>query len=127
EKIAEYGKAFYKKGDRKITLNFALADGIPVDPGVLLRYFNPDKFLIKITPVNPTYQASKNKISSYILPDEEDYEIINALREVGYEVILSIGELAENHIGSNCGQHVTNYLKEKDKIKGGYTYPVQIV
>jgi len=127
EKIAEYGKAFYKRGDRKITLNFALADGIPVDPGVLLRHFNPDKFLIKITPVNPTYQASKNKISSYILPDEEDYEIINALREVGYEVILSIGELAENHIGSNCGQHVTNYLKEKDKIKGGYTYPVQIV
>lgn len=127
EKIAEYGKAFYKKGDRKITLNFALADGIPVDPDVLLRHFNPDKFLIKITPVNPTYQASKNKISSYILPDEEDYEIINALREVGYEVILSIGELAENHIGSNCGQHVTNYLKEKDKIKGGYTYPVQIV
>lgn len=127
EKIAEYGKAFYKKGDRKITLNFALADGIPVDPDVLLRHFSPAKFLIKITPVNPTYQASKNKISSYILPDEEDYEIINALREVGYEVILSIGELAENHIGSNCGQHVTNYLKEKNKIKGGYTYPVQIV
>jgi len=127
EKIAEYGETFYREGDRKITLNFALADGILVDPDVLLRHFNPDKFLIKITPVNPTYQASENKISSYILPDEEDYEIIKALREVGYEVILSIGELAENHIGSNCGQHVTNYLKEKDKIKGGYTYPVQIV
>ena len=127
EKIAEYGKVFYKRGDRKITLNFALADGIPVDPDVLLRHFNPAKFLIKITPVNPTHQARENKISSHILPHKENYEIINALGKVGYEVILSIGELAENHIGSNCGQHVTNYLKEGEKIEGGYTYLPQIV
>jgi len=127
DKMAEYGKAFYKKGERKITLNFALADGIPVNPDVLLRHFDPGKFLIKITPVNPTYRASENKISSYILPDEENYEIINTLRGVGYEVILSIGELAENDIGSNCGQHVINYLQESGKIEGGYTYPLRIV
>ncbi|KPL00772.1 MAG: radical SAM protein [candidate division Zixibacteria bacterium SM23_73_3] len=127
EKIAEYGKAFYKKGERKLTLNFALADGMPVKPDVLLRHFNPDKFLIKITPVNPTCRASANKIFSCVLPDEKKYEIIDALNEAGYEVILSIGELAENDIGSNCGQHVTSYLKERDKIKGGYTFPLQIV
>jgi len=121
EKIAKYGESFYRKGDRKITLNFALADAMPISPNVLLRHFTPDKFLIKITPVNPTYQANKNKISSHILPNKEDYSIINVLREVGYEVILSIGELAENDIGSNCGQHITNYLKSKKNIKGGYT------
>jgi 23S rRNA (adenine2503-C2)-methyltransferase len=122
EKIAKYGQAFYRKGERKITLNFALGNGMPIDPNVLLRHFTPDKFLIKITPVNPTYQASENKISSHILPSKEKYEIIDSLREAGYEVILSIGELEENHIGSNCGQHITNYLKEKKDIKGGYTY-----
>ena len=125
--IAEYGKAFYREGGRKVTLNFALADGIPVDPNVLLRYFPLDKFLIKITPINPTYRASQNKISSYILPDKENYEIIDALKEVGYQVILSIGELAENHIGSNCGQYITNYKREKKEIRGGYTYPLQKV
>lgn len=120
--IAKYGEAFYRKDERKITLNFAITNGIPVDPDVLLQHFTPDKFLIKITPVNPTFQASKNRMLSNIITYEEDYEIINTLRDADYEVILSIGELAENHIGSNCGQHVTNYLRERDKIKGAYTY-----
>ena len=124
DKISEYGKAFYKKGERKITLNFALADGMPVNPDVLLHYFPPDTFLIKITPVNPTYRANENEISSHILPEKEKYEIIETLRESGYEVILSIGELEENYIGSNCGQHVTNYMREKKTIKNGYTYPI---
>lgn len=124
EKIANYGKAFYRKGERKITLNFALAEGMPVNPDILLNYFDPHSFLIKITPVNPTYRASNNKIYSHILPDKEKYEIIEALRKVGYEVILSIGELAENHIGSNCGQYITNYLKKNEHVEGGYTYPM---
>ena len=126
-KIAEYGEAFYQNNERKITLNFALAEGMPVNPDVLLRHFTPDKFIIKITPVNPTFRACKNEISSHILPDKEKYEIIEALREAGYEVILSIGELEENHIGSNCGQHIQNYLKEKEIIESGYTYRLEKV
>lgn len=127
EKIAEYGEAFYRKGERKITLNFALANGMPVKSEVLLHRFDPEKFLVKITPVNPTYRAMRNEISSYILPEKEKYEIIEELKDAGYEVILSIGELAENYIGSNCGQHVANYLREKEIIEGGYTYPIQVV
>jgi len=127
EKIGEYGKSFFKEGERKITLNFALAEGMPVNPDVLLKYFNPHSFLIKITPVNPTYRSSNNEIYSHILPDKENYEIIEALKKSGYEVILSIGELTENHIGSNCGQYITNYLKEKGNIEGGYTFPLHKV
>ncbi len=63
EKIAEYGRAFYEKGTRKITLNFALARNYPVDANLLERYFPPDIFLIKITPINPTYAAVKNQIT----------------------------------------------------------------
>lgn len=124
-RIADYGNTFYRSGERKITLNFALAEGMPVDPDVLLRYFTPDKFLLKVTPVNPTYQVSKNNLSSHIQPDKENYEIIEKLREAGYRVILSIGDWEENHIGSNCGQHITNYLREKSPITNGYTYPLQ--
>jgi 23S rRNA (adenine2503-C2)-methyltransferase len=125
EKMAEYGEAFYRKGERKITLNFALVEEVPVNPDILLRYFDPGKFLVKITPVNPTYQASENNISSHILPDEENYEVIDALRQRGYQVILSIGELAENDIGSNCGQHWLNFLRANGKLKDGYTYPLK--
>ncbi|MFQ6031821.1 MAG: radical SAM protein, partial [Candidatus Zixiibacteriota bacterium] len=127
EKIAQYGESFYREGERKITLNFALGNRMPVNPNLLLHHFAPDKFLIKITPVNPTFRASENKISSQIMPNKEKYEIIDALREVGYEVILSIGELAENDIGSNCGQYITNYLRKKKTIEGGYKYPIEEV
>ncbi|MCK4272375.1 radical SAM protein [bacterium] len=125
--IAEYGGEFYRKGERKITLNFALAEGMPVDGDLLLRHFDPDIFLVKITPVNPTYSARKHGISSQVIPDMERYEIVETLRAAGYEVILSIGELAENHIGSNCGQHITNYLNKKEAVQGGYTYPLRKV
>ena len=122
-RIGKYGDSFYRIGERKITLNFALGDGMPVDPKVLLHHFDPDKFLIKITPVNPTYRAKENKIASHILPEKGKYKIIDALREAGYEVILSIGELEENDIGSNCGQYLSNYLKQKKGAVAGYTYP----
>lgn len=32
--IAEYGEEFYERGDRKITLNFTLGKGIPVEPDI---------------------------------------------------------------------------------------------
>jgi 23S rRNA (adenine2503-C2)-methyltransferase len=126
--IGDYGKRFHTDDGRKVTLNFALAEGMPIDPGILLVHFPPDKFVIKITPINPTFSAKKNKITSQILPHQENYEIIDRLKDSGYEVILSIGEILENDIGSNCGQHVMNYLKEKEKnsgvVTGGYTYPL---
>lgn len=127
EKIAEYGESFHRKGERKITLNFALADGMTVDPDILLHHFSPDTFLIKITPVNPTYRAVKNKLTSHIHPEKENYDIIDALRNAGYEVILSIGELAENYIGSNCGQYISHFMREKEIVKGGYTYSLKPV
>ena len=124
KKIANYGESFYKKGERKVTLNFALGDNIPVDTNVLRDYFDPDIFFIKITPVNPTYQAVKNNITSQITPNQEKYDTIDALRDANYEVLLSIGEWEESLIGSNCGQHIMNYLRKKKKIERGYTYPL---
>ncbi|HDD60104.1 MAG: radical SAM protein [Thermoplasmata archaeon] len=126
EKISRYGEAFYDDGGRKITLNFALADGMPVEPKVLLRYFSPELFLIKITPVNPTYQAVKNKLSSDRVSREWG-RIIERLSSSGYEVILSIGELEENRIGSNCGQYITACQKERRSVRGAYSYRPQRV
>jgi len=125
--MAAYGERFYTPGDRKITLNFALAEGQPVDPPVLLKYFDPEKFLIKITPLNPTYQAAEHGLTSYIDPNHQnqEYAIVDALREAGYQVIMAIGEVEENYIGSNCGQYVRKHLKAIDRKIEGYTYKVE--
>jgi 23S rRNA (adenine2503-C2)-methyltransferase len=125
--MAAYGERFYTPGDRKITLNFALAQGAPVDPEILLKHFNPDIFLVKITPLNPTYKARESGLTSYIQPSEdgESYTVIKALRQAGYQVILSIGELEENLIGSNCGQYIKRHITASQAIEGGYTYCLQ--
>lgn len=125
--MAEYGERFYAPGDRKITLNFALAQGMPVEPGALLEHFSPDKFLVKITPLNPTYRARENQLSSYIDPQQAEahYDLVAALRKAGYEVIVSIGETEENRIGSNCGQYLKRHLAARSAIPDGYTYELQ--
>jgi len=126
-KMAAYGQRFYQPGDRKITLNFALAKEMPIDPQVLLKHFTPDKFLIKITPLNPTYKATEQNLSSYIDPHNqgEEYHLVRDLEDAGYHVIVSIGEVEENYIGSNCGQYVRRHLEAREQIQGGYTYSLQ--
>ncbi|MCL0066211.1 radical SAM protein [Dehalococcoidia bacterium] len=123
--IAQYGDSFHENGDQKIGLNFALADGMPVDSEVLLKYFSPEKFLIKITPINPTHRAVQNELRSYVdaYCEMKEYPLIDQLRSSGYEVILSIGETEENSIGSNCGQYVMQHLKAKAAVgQGSYNY-----
>ncbi|MBS3819687.1 radical SAM protein [bacterium] len=122
EEISNYGKDFYGPGDRKITLNFALSEEAEVDIDKLLRHFDPNMYLIKITPVNPTYSAKENKIISH---DKYFSELIEKLKEAWYDVILSIGELEENHIGSNCGQYLHKHLKQETPLENSYTYKIR--
>lgn len=125
--MAAYGERFFESGDRKITLNFALARQTPVAPEILVRYFDPDKFLIKITPLNPTYKAGDNGLTSYLDPygQAESDPLVESLRRAGYDVIVSIGEVEENQIGSNCGQYVLEHLNSRKPIPGGYSYQVR--
>jgi len=124
--IAEYGERFCapEEGDRKVTLNFALAEGAPLEAEVLARYFSPERFLVKITPLNPTHRAQESGLVSYIDPHrpDADYRLVRELRAAGFEVLVSIGEVEENRIGSNCGQYVLRHLEVKEELPGGYDY-----
>jgi len=125
--IADYGNSFHENGDRKITLNSALAKGVEFDGEVLLEHFDPERFLVKVTPLNPTYQSMDAGLSSYLEPLDtgKKYELIDDLRAAGYEVIVSVGELEENQIGSNCGQYLLRHLREERKMEEGYRYRVE--
>lgn len=106
-KISEYGELFYKKGDRKITLNFATPLGYELEPRTIRKFFSPEKYLIKYTPVNPTKKVINKGIKTLVDPDCMDMinKIDASFKEYGYETIVSIGEFEENKIGSNCGMH----------------------
>ena len=106
--MAAYGEAFFSDGDRKITLNFAPARALPLDPDCLRPHFSPERFLIKLTPINPTRRALQSGLEALIDPWDEagSTRVAERFRRAGYETILSIGEPEENEIGSNCGMYV---------------------
>lgn len=107
-RIAEYGQRFVENGDRKITLNFAPARGLPLDPEAVARTFSPRHFLIKLTPINPTRAARESGLTGLIEPCDEAAcnEVAEGFRRAGFQALVSIGELEENQIGSNCGMHL---------------------
>jgi len=121
EKIAAYGTRFVEGDGRKVTLNFALGDGMPVDPRALLSFFPREAFLVKMTPVNPTHAAARNGIAS---TDRFLEETAARLRDAGYEVLVSIGEPEENRIGSNCGMYI-NLFRGQKASEAGYTYELR--
>ncbi len=122
--IAQYGKKFFNQGDRKITLNFAFVQGMTLDTCVMQRIFAPERFMIKFTPVNPTYNAVKNQLQSHISSTDLDkhYKVVDELHSHGFHTLISIGENEENLIGSNCGQFVMRHISETNKLQNSYTY-----
>lgn len=114
EEIALYGERFVASGDRRVTINFAAAKQFPVDPDVVAQHFNTEKFLVKITPLNPTASARENGLSSVPIGDLQTGRLAAEFRARGFETIVSVGELEENVIGSNCGQYARKHLMNND-------------
>ena len=96
---------------------------------VLLRYFDPMRYFIKITPVNPTGHAVQNGLASHVDPynPETAESLAQSMRDVGYQTLVSIGDAEENKVGSNCGPYVLNYLESKQSVQDGYTYQVETI
>lgn len=92
---------------RKITLNFAVADWT-VDPSVLLKYFPPDIYICKLTPMHKTVRAVGNGIKTvgdYTHP--EPYEVMaKELRSAGYEVLVFIASKEEDESRITCGNAI---------------------
>ena len=122
DEIRDYGEKWYKKGDRKITLNFAVENSSNIDPNVIVDHFDPEKYLIKLTPINPTKKAQVNDLQSAITEENSNcFPLAQEFRKRGFETLISIGEWEENQIGSNCGQFATKYQDGKITIKENYT------
>jgi 23S rRNA (adenine2503-C2)-methyltransferase len=113
EEMAAYGRSFVEAGDRKVTLNFAPARGLPLDPHRLAGLFAPEAFLVKLTPINPTRAAARASLVGAVDPDDIQRceSIADLFRAFGFETLVSIGELEENSIGSNCGMCVRAHLE----------------
>ena len=106
--IAAYGRSFHRPGDRKVVLNFALAQDVPFQSEVISRHFDPQTFAVKLTPINPTETSKQNGFVTVLRSDASAQVdgTVASLRANGFDVVLSMGDPGEDEIGSNCGQAV---------------------
>ena len=92
---------------RKITLNFAVAD-YEIDPQVLIKYFSPRDYVIKLTPMHNTTTAEKNGIKTPGSQTEywpfEKYE--EDLKSWGYDVIVFLASEYEDAGRITCGNAI---------------------
>lgn len=108
EQLATFGERFHENGDRKVVLNFALARDVSFDAQVIERLYDPRRFAVKLTPVNPTAAGKENGFST-VLRSEQSSQLDAARERLlagGYDVVISVGDEREDSIGSNCGQAV---------------------
>jgi len=92
---------------RKITLNFPVANW-EIDAKMLSQYFDPDNYIVKLTPMHKTHTAEKNDIKT-----KGDYttfypfkEIEESLKEQGFDVLVFIASKEEDMGRITCGNAI---------------------
>lgn len=114
EEVAAYGRRFVEPGDRKVTLNFALAPGDVLDADLLAARFSPESFLVKVTPVNPTGAAERRGLVRLWDRAPEDVErALTRLRALGFDALPSPSLSEELAAASSCGQLWSSELKSR--------------
>jgi len=108
EKIAEIGNLLPMPVGRKYALNFALADGYELDAKKLASLFNPEKFMVKVTPLHCTDSCLENDIKTtggyeYFTPYKPAEE---ALKAAGFDVLVFIPSHDEDDGLITCGNAI---------------------
>ena len=87
---------------RKYTLNFAVTSKCNLDPGLMDKYFDKKKCIVKITPIHETKEAINNNYE--IIKDFDVYEKFEKpLVEAGWQVIVFVPSEEEDSDRITCG------------------------
>jgi len=104
---------------RKYALNFALADEYEIDAEKLRKLFNPNNFMVKITPLHKTLSCDKNEIHTsdgytHFTPYKKvEEDLINA----GFDVLVFIPSLDEDLGRITCGNAILSGSMPLSKYK----------
>lgn len=94
---------------RKYCLNFAYSTDFIVNPNIIKDLFDPEKFMIKITPIHNNNACRDNNIkteggyTSY----EPYLEIENSFKECGFDVLVFVPSIDEEDGLVTCGNAIT--------------------
>lgn len=103
--IAEIALSLPVPKGRKYTLNFPVASDTILDAKKLSRLFNKDHFIVKITPIHETSEATANGIKTPC--GYENYSVYrkfeDPLLEEGWDVIVFVPSKEEDADRITCG------------------------
>lgn len=108
ETIAEKIMTLEDPLGRKYCLNFALAEGYEVDGQKLARLFDPEKWMVKITPIHNNTACQVNGIStnkgynSFVPYKEAEKSCIDA----GFDTIVFVPSMDEEDGCVTCGNAI---------------------
>ncbi len=108
KEISEIGRLLPDPVGRKYALNFALADYYELDADKLVALFNPDNFMVKITPLHMTKSCQDNDIKTtggyeYFTPYKSAEE---ALKKAGFDVLVFVPSMDEDEGKITCGNAI---------------------
>lgn len=117
DKISEIGTLLPDPIGRKYALNFALADYYELDAKKLLKWFSPDKFMVKITPLHLTNSCKENHIETtggydYFTPYKPAE---TELKKVGFDVLVFAPSRDEDESRITCGNAILAGIKTNNK------------
>ena len=124
EEIASIGEGLSRPTSRKYCLNFAYSTDYDIDADKLREMFNPEKFMVKITPIHNNKACKENDIET-----EKGYEsykpyrqVEQELKDAGFDVIVFVPSLDEEDGLVTCGNLLLSGSEPKStdiiKIEG---------
>ena len=96
---------------RKYTLNFAVTEATILDADVLTQLFDPNKFIVKLTPIHQTKAALEHHYD--ITTSYDDYSVYDRfeqpLLDKGWDVIVFVPSKEEDSDRITCGNALISY------------------
>ncbi len=96
---------------RKYTLNFAVTEATILDADVLTQLFDPNKFIVKLTPIHQTKAALEHHYD--ITTSYDDYSVYDKfeqpLLDKGWDVIVFVPSKEEDSDRITCGNALISY------------------
>ena len=117
EEISQIAKKLPMPKGRKYTLNFAVTYQTILSAKELLRLFDKEKFIVKITPIHETNSAIKNGFD--VTTSYSDYDVYRQfekpLIDEGWQVIVFVPSKEEDSDRITCGNAlISDHSTEKD-------------
>ncbi len=108
EEIAKVVRDMPAPKKRKYCLNMAMADGYESDGEKMAALFNPDHWMVKVTPIHVNTATTENGIKStggydlydFYAPHEENF------KRAGFDTLVFVPSYDEDHGMITCGNAV---------------------